>query len=381
MRSTLQLPLRGLPLLAAALAVMLAGCGESDSSAAGSAQAPEVGTYTVESKPLVLTTMLPGRTAAYRVAEVRPQVDGIILKRLFNEGSDVEEGEQLYQIDPAPYQAALVRADANLASAENRASRYKRLIETRAVSQQQYDDALAAWKQAEAEAQVARINMRYTKVLAPIGGRVERSTVTEGALVTNGQAQELTRVTQLDPIYVDIIQPVTELLRLRHAVAEGRLETNDGDQARVLLTLEDGSHYPLPGTLKFSEVTVDPATGSVTLRAEFPNPEAELLPGMFVRAELQEGVRQDATLVPQQAVSRNAQGAASVWVVKGDGTVEQRTVQAPRTLGNAWLIDEGLKGGDKVVVEGTQRLQSGMKVSPYNAEAVVVVKEYAQAGG
>lgn len=368
-------PLRVMRVLPLAAVMLLAACGEQE-QAVSTPPAPEVGVYTVQAQPLTLTTDLPGRTSAYRVAEVRPQVSGILQQRLFTEGSEVKKGQQLYQIDPRTYEARLARAEANLTTAENLAHRYQRLLKTNAVSQQQYDDAMAAWKQAEAEVQVARIDVQYTKVLAPISGRIGRSAVTEGALVTNSQTQELATVTQLDPIYVDVNQPITKLLGLRRALESGRLQNSGDNQAEVSLTLDDGSAYPLPGTLKFSEVSVDPTTGSVTLRAEFPNPERKLLPGMFVHALLKEGTQQDALLVPQQAVSRDTRGVPSVWVVKADHSVERREVETLRSVGNAWLIGKGLQSGEQVVTEGIQRVRSGITVKPVPASNVALVAEF-----
>lgn len=368
-------PLRVMRVFPLAALVLLAGCSEQK-QAASAPPAPEVGVYTVQAQPLTLTTDLPGRTSAYRVAEVRPQVSGILQQRLFTEGSEVKKGQQLYQIDPRTYEARLARAEANLTTAENLASRYERLLNTNAVSRQQYDDAQAAWKQAQAEVQVARIDVQYTKVLAPISGRIGRSAVTEGALVTNGQAQALATVTQLDPIYVDVNQPITKLLGLQRALDSGRLQSAGDNQAQVSLTLDDGSAYPLSGTLKFSEVSVDPTTGSVTLRAEFPNPDRKLLPGMFVHALLKEGTQQDAILVPQQAVTRDARGASSVWVVKADDSVELREVETLRTVGNAWLIGKGINNGERVITEGVQRVRDGITVKPVAAKNVAVVAEF-----
>ncbi|GLZ27625.1 secretion protein HlyD [Stutzerimonas stutzeri] len=358
-------------------ALLLAGCVESD-KAQTAAPPPEVGVYRVEAQALTLTTKLPGRTASYRVAEVRPQVNGIVQKRLFTEGTEVEQGQQLYQIDARTYEARLARAKANLVTAENLAKRYERLVKTNAVSRQQYDDAMAAWKQAQAEVQVASIDVQYTKVLSPISGRIGRSRVTEGALVTNGQAQEMATVQQLDPIYVDVTQPITKLLELQRALETGRLQRAGEDQAQVSLTLDDGSAYPLTGTLKFSEVSVDPTTGSVTLRAEFPNPDRKLLPGMFVQALLQEGVQQNAILVPQQAVSRDVRGVPSVWVVKQDNSVERREVETLRTVGNAWLIGKGVADGERVITEGTQHARSGVTVKPVEASNVQLVAEFGE---
>ncbi|MGE8046915.1 efflux RND transporter periplasmic adaptor subunit [Pseudomonas monteilii] len=360
-----------LPLL---LATLLAGCGKQE--AAQPAAAPQVGVYQVKAQSLVLTTDLPGRTTAYRVAEVRPQVSGIIQKRAFTEGSEVKQGQPLYQIDPRTYNAQLARAEANLRSAGNLAQRYQRLLQTNAVSQQQYDDAQATWLQAQADAQMARINVQYTQVLSPISGRIGRSSVTEGALVTNGQEQELATVTQLDPIYVDVTQPITKLLGLQRALESGHLQ-NGARQAEVSLALDDGSPYPLKGTLKFSEVRVDPTTGSVTLRAEFPNPQRTLLPGMFVRARLNEGVSEAALLVPQQAVVRDTRGQPQVWLVGADNQVQQHEVEVLRTVGNAWLIGKGLNPGDRVVTEGLQRLSKGIQVEPVEASNVNLVTDFA----
>jgi len=367
--------LHSLPLLAI---LLLTACREAEQAATPPPPA-EVGVYTVQSRPLTLTTDLPGRTSAFRVAEVRPQVDGILQERLFTEGSEVEKGQQLYRIDPRTYEAELARARASLATAENLAKRYERLLQSKAISRQQYDDAVAAWKQAQAEVQVRRIDVQYTKVLAPISGRIGRSLVTEGALVTNGQTQALTTVHQLDPIYVDLTQPIVRLLELRNALESGRLQSAGKDQAEVNLTLEDGSVYPLTGTLKFSEVNVDQSTGSVTLRAIFPNPDRKLLPGMFVHAQLKEGVQQNAILVPQQAVIRDVRGVATAWVVKPDNSIELRELETARTVGNAWLVSRGLADGERVVVEGTQRVRGGLVIKPVEAGNINLVADFAPA--
>ncbi|TFF42567.1 efflux RND transporter periplasmic adaptor subunit [Pseudomonas sp. RIT623] len=366
--------LRAIPaLLPLSFAAALVGCGKQD--AAQTVAPPQVGVYQVKAQALVLTSDLPGRTSAYRVAEVRPQVSGILQRRAFVEGSEVKQGQALYQIDPRTYNAQLARAEANLRTAANLAQRYQRLLQSNAVSQQQYDDAQANWLQAQADAQMARINVQYTQVLSPISGRIGRSSVTEGALVTNGQAQELATVTQLDPIYVDVTQPITKLLGLQRALASGHLQ-NGESQAEVSLALDDGSPYPLKGTLKFSEVRVDPTTGSVTLRAEFPNPQRTLLPGMFVRARLNEGMNEAALLVPQQAVVRDTRGQPLVWVVGADNQVQQREVQTLRTVGNAWLIGQGLEAGERVVTEGLQRLSKGIEVEPVEASNVKLVTDF-----
>lgn len=359
-------------------AAVLSACSESASGPPP--MTPQVGVYTTEVKPLTLTTQLPGRSAAYRVAEVRPQVNGIVKKRLFQEGTLVEQGQQLYQIDDAIYQAEYDRAKANLVTTERLAKRYQRLQETSAISRQQYDDAMSNWKQAQAQAELARINLVYTKVLSPISGRVGRSAVSEGALVTGGQPTEMVTVQQTDPIYVDIQQPVTEVLRLRNEMKHGRLEQAGEDQARVTLKLEDGSIYPHAGTLRFSEITVDQGTSSVTLRAEFPNPDGALLPGMFVQAQLNEGVRNNAILVPQQGVLRDQKGNAFTWVIDAENKAQQRAVQAARTVGNQWLITDGLVAGEQVVTEGVQRLRSGVEVQAMPAANVAVVNDFDASG-
>ncbi|THF63673.1 efflux RND transporter periplasmic adaptor subunit [Pseudothauera nasutitermitis] len=362
-----------------ALAAALAACGQPQQSAPPPGPV-QVGVYTVAAQEVSLTTELPGRTAAYRIAEVRPQVSGILQKRLFAEGSTVKEGQQLYQIDPATYAARLQRAEANLHATESLARRYEGLRATNAISQQQYDDALAAWRQAQADVDVARIDMVYTKVLAPISGRIGRSLVTEGALVTSGQAGALATVQQIDPIHVDLTQSTGEILRMQRALADGVLERAGEDAAKVRLKLEDGSLYALPGTLKFSEISVDPGTGSVVLRAVFPNPDGKLLPGMFVHATLQTGVRQEAILVPQQAVTRDTRGQAMVWVVGDDGVANPREIETARTVGNTWLVDKGLQAGERVVTEGMQRLRPGLQVQAEPAGNVSIVTQFAASG-
>lgn len=354
------------------LVLLLVGCGKPPAEQTQTQAPMQLSVVTMTAQPLTLSTDLPGRTQAYRVAEVRPQVTGILLKRLFEEGSEVEAGQPLYQIDSRSYEAQLARAEANLRTAENLARRYQRLAQTQAVSQQQKDDAMAAWKQAEAEVQVARIDLQYTEVLSPISGRIGRSTVTEGALVTAGQPQELATITQLDPIYLDMTQPVNRMIELQRMLDSGRLQSLGADRALVKLKLDDGSVYPLAGQLKFSEVTVDPSTGSVTLRAEFPNPERKLLPGMFVHAQLQEGIHENAILVPQKALLRDSRGVAQVWTVTDDNTLELRDVQALRTVGNSWLIGTGLTDGDRVVVSALHRLRRGLAVEPLEVEAPLI---------
>jgi membrane fusion protein (multidrug efflux system) len=350
-------------------ALILAACKPTEQVADQTA-AVKVGYYTVIEAPLALTTDLPGRTSAYRVAEVRPQVAGILERRLFTEGSEVKQGQALYQIDPRTYIAQQARAEANLRSARNLAERYERLLKSRAVSQQQYDDAVATWKQAAADKQVADINVQYTKVLSPISGRIGRSAMTEGALVTNGQIGAMATVNQLDPIYVDVTQSITRILELKRALKSGDLKNTGSDQAEVSLTLDDGSAYPLSGTLKFSEVSVDQGTGSVTLRAVFPNPDRALLPGMFVHAQVKEGVRERALLVPQRAIRRDSRGVATAWVVTDDNHVEQRDLETVRTVGNAWLVNSGVRPGERVITEGLQHVQADSLVDAQPATRV-----------
>ncbi|SFP64137.1 membrane fusion protein, multidrug efflux system [Geopseudomonas sagittaria] len=358
--------------------LLLAGCGKEDAAGPQARPAPQVGVVTLEAQPFTLTTELPGRTAAYRVAEVRPQVDGIVQKRLFKEGSEVKAGQQLYQIDPAIYQATLKSAEASVLSSRSLAERYKVLVADQAVSRQQYDEARAAQLQAEAALDKARIDLRYTKVLAPIGGRIGRSAVTEGALVSNGQSQALAEIQQLDPIYVDVTQSASELLRLRRELASGQLEQIDG-AAKVNLTLADGSTYAHAGRLEFSEVSVDQGTGSVVLRAVFPNPEQVLLPGMFVQAQLQTGGKRAAILAPQQGVARNAKGEATAMVVNADNKVEPRVLKAERTAGSFWLVSEGLAPGDRLITEGLQFIKPGDVVNPQPASNVSALSSAAAA--
>lgn len=340
--------------------LLLAGCQED--AAPPAAQTPQVGIVTLQPQPFTLTAELPGRTSAYRIAEVRPQVDGILQKRLFKEGSEVKAGQQLYQIDPAVYQASYKSAQANLASTQSLAERYADLVSDQAVSKQAYDEAKAAQLSAEAALERARIDLRYTKVLAPISGRVGRSAVTEGALVNNGQAAALATIQQLDPIYVDVTQPTKDLLRLRREMASGQLEKAGANAAKVRLKLEDGSEYAHEGTLEFSEVSVDEGTGSVTLRAVFPNPEHDLLPGMFVHAQLSSGVRQQAILAPQQGITRDLKGQATALVVNAENKVELRQLEADRTAGDRWLVTKGLNPGDRLITEGLQFVRPGAEV-------------------
>jgi membrane fusion protein (multidrug efflux system) len=342
--------------------VLLTGCGHKAPPPAP--PPPKVSVVTVQAQAVPITTELPGRVTGYRTADVRPQVNGIILKRLFVEGVDVKAGQQLYQIDPAPYQATYDSAVAADASARALSERYKPLVEANAVSKQDYDNAVASHLQAQAAVETARINLIYTRVLSPITGRIGRSLITEGALVTANQASVLATVQQLDPVYVDVTQPTTTLLRLQREAAAGLLKQNEAGKAQVRVRLEDGSDYAHPGTMEFSEVTVDEGTGSVTLRALMPNPERLLLPGMFVREEIQEGVRQGAVLAPQQGISHDQKGEPNALVVGADNTVELRTLKTDRAVGDQWLVTSGLKPGDRVIVEGIQLAKPGAKVVP-----------------
>lgn len=363
---------------------MMTGCGKKTDAKPQQAGPPEVGIVTVQPQRVALTTELSGRTSPSLIAEVRPQVSGIIQKRVFAEGSDVKAGQVLYQIDPATYQAAYAsakaaeaRAEANLGSVRLKEERYRDLVKIKAVSQQDYDDAHASLKQAEADVastraavETARINLAYTKVTAPISGRIGRSAVTNGALVTANQSAPLATIQQLDIMYVDVTQSSAELLKLKQNLASGLMKHNGAAQAKVKLLLEDGSPYPLPGSLKFSEVTVDQSTGSIILRAVFPNPKQTLLPGMFVRAVLEEGVSEQAILVPQRGVSRNPSGNAIVMTVGAGEKVEPRPIKVVRTVGDNWLVSEGLKSGDRVILEGIQRARPGtpVKVVPFGSK-------------
>lgn len=346
---------------AVALATLLSGCNKEEATAPA-AQAPQVGVVTLQPQAFTLTSELPGRTSAYRAAEVRPQVNGIILKRLFQEGSEVKAGQQLYQIDPAVYEANLANAQANLQATRSLADRYKQLIDEQAVSRQEYDDANAKRLQADASLKSAQIDLRYTKVLAPISGRIGRSSVTEGALVSSGQANAMATIQQLDPIYVDVTQSSAELLKLRRDLEGGQLQKAGENAAKVQLILEDGSTFAQEGRLEFSEVSVDETTGSVTLRAVFPNPDHTLLPGMFVHARLQAGVNANAILAPQQGVTRDLKGMPTAMVVNQENKVELRQLKASRTLGSDWLIEEGLNPGDRLITEGLQYVRPGVEV-------------------
>ena len=347
--------------LAAGAVMLLTACGQQRSSPVAKA-APRVSVVTLQAQSVPLSSELPGRVAAYRTAEVRPQVSGIVLRRLFVEGSEVRGGQQLYQIDPAPYQASYDSAVAAEVSARALSERYKPLVAANAVSKQDYDNAEASYLQARAAVETARINLTYTRVLSPIAGRIGRSMITEGALVTANQATALATVQQLDRVYVDVTQPSATLLRLQRESTAGLLRRDEAGQTRVQLRLEDGTDYAHTGTLQFSEVTVDPGTGSVTLRALVPNPERVLLPGMFVREQIQEGVRDGTVLVPQQAVGHDQRGTPNALVVGPDDVVQLRTLEADRAVGDRWAVTSGLAVGDRVVVEGIQFARPGSRV-------------------
>ncbi|HMV38794.1 MAG TPA: efflux RND transporter periplasmic adaptor subunit [Plasticicumulans sp.] len=370
----------GLVLPLSLVAVTLSGCDEPQAAVKPAAPAPvEVGVVEIRPEPLTLTTELPGRTRAHLVAEVRPQVGGIIEQRLFREGAEVGAGELLYRIDPASFQAAydsakaaLAKAQADIRSVQLKAERYKDLVRIKAVSDQDYDDARAALAQAQAEVEAqkaaletARINLDYTQVRAPIAGRIGRSSVTPGALVTADQTTALATIQQLDPVYVDVQRSSTEWLELQQALKSGRLSHPGADgSVAVRLKLEDGSDYPQTGRLLFSEVTVDAGTGAITLRAEFPNPDQRLLPGMYVRAVLEEGIAQQALLVPQRAVSRDARGKASALVVNADGKAERRDLVTERAVGDRWLVTTGIAAGERVIVDNLQKVKAGALVKP-----------------
>ena len=350
---------------------LLSGCSDPTVQAAATPPTPEVGVYQIQASTVAYTSELPGRTTDFRQAEIRPQVSGILQKRLFTEGQQVKAGEVLYQIDPATYEAALATTDANVSraqvtvtNAKLRLSRLQGLLSTQVVSQQDVDDANATVMQAEADVkaalaqrQTAQINLNYTKIKAPISGQIGRSMVTEGALLTANQSEVLATIRQLDPIYVDLTQSGSELLQLRRQFPEAQHQP-----VAVSLQLDDGSVYTQPGELQFSEASVDPSTGMITLRAVFPNPQGELLPGMFVRATLAQAEQANALLVPQAAVIRTPKGGANVMVVKADGTVESRPVTLGRIHQQYWVAESGISAGEQVIVAGLQKVQPGMQV-------------------
>lgn len=362
--------------------VLLAGCGPKPAAGLGGPEGPlEVGVITVATAPVKLTQELPGRVSARRVAEVRARVTGIVEKRLFDEGSEVKEGQMLYEIDPAPYQAALesakgtlARAEANAATARLKEERYKQLLAARTIAKQDYDDALANQKSFDADilagqaaVQMAEINLSYTKVNSPIGGRIGISQVTEGAYVQQTAATLLATVQELDTVYVNVTQSSGELLRLKRELASGQLKADASGHAKVRLVLEDGTPYPEEGTFELADVTVNESTSSVIIRATFPNPRRDLLPGMFVRARLDEGTSPDAILVPQSAVTRNSKGEPTALVVGANRMAELRVLQTPRTVGDQWLVTSGLKPGDRVIVTNLQRVRPGVTVKPSQA--------------
>lgn len=411
-------PRTRIPLLVAVLAIpLLTGCNKEQAQAPAPPP-PEVVTTVVQPERVVLTTELPGRTSGYLVAEIRPQVNGLILKRLFDEGADIKAGQELYQIDPAPFQAELDRAMANVDAAQKAAERAKaavgasqanvvrqratltlaktnrqrmdELLKSNAVSATDRDRAVtdeevavaslqaaeaqvesdraavaaadAAIRQAEALVQTAKIAIGYTKITAPIAGRIGRSNVTEGATVTAYQPTPMATIQQIDPVYVDVPQSTSELNRLKRSMAAGKLQRGSQDEERVAIVLDDGSKYPHAGVLKFRDVTVDPTTASVTLRIVVPNPDGMLLPGMFVRARIEEGVNDKAILIPQQAVSRDPRGNPQALVVNGENKIEQRQLTTERAVGNKWLVTAGLNPGEQVVVEGVQKVRPGVAV-------------------
>ncbi|HEU0033886.1 MAG TPA: efflux RND transporter periplasmic adaptor subunit [Kofleriaceae bacterium] len=363
---------------------LVAACGKDEAPAASAtapAQPVQVGVVTIQAKPITLTKELPGRTSAFRVAEVRARVNGIVQKRLFTEGSDVKEGQVLFAIDPAPYQAALesaqaqlVRAEATVESAKSLSERYGKLIETNAISRQEYDDAVAKLKTANADVaaaraavKTARINLDYTTVKSPLAGRIGRAEVTEGAYVQASSATLLATVQQLDKLYVDLTWSTSEVMRLRRMIESGELKTVAGE-AKVTIVFEDGREYAQPGTLQFADVSVDQSTGSIALRAVVPNPKQELLPGMFVRARIDEGQNPNALLVPQRAVMRDQNGRPQALVVDKAGKAERRTLVTDRAIGDAWLVTDGVAAGDRVIVEGLQKVRPGAPVTAVPAQ-------------
>ncbi len=349
------------------VAVALAGCGGSEQGGEAAAAA-EVGVYTVKSEPVPLYTELSGRTAAYMVAEVRPQVGGIVVDQVFEEGSMVKEGDTLYQIDSAVYKANYDKAVANMENLERLAKRKESLKNQNSISAQDYEDAMYAFEEAKADAELARLNLAYCEITAPLSGKIGRSNITKGALVTNGQAQAMATINQLDPISVDLTPAVSQLLQAGQNIRSGAIQSTFSEDTEVWLILEDGSAYPLPGQIKFLDNQVDESTGTVTLRAEFPNPKNYLLPGMYVRARVQTAVVPDGMVIPQQALSRDMKGNPQVWVVTPENRAEARLIQADRTLGNTWLVSGGLAAGERVVTEGVQRLTNGASVAPREAE-------------
>ena len=369
--------------MATLLGLILSGCGQQPVAASAKGPTP-VGVVSVKPQSISITTELPGRTSPYKIAEVRPQISGIVQQRQFKEGTDVKAGEKLYQIDPALYktafdsaQASLVKAQANWVTVKLKADRYRELVKINAVSKQEFDDADAALKQAEADVaaskaavDTARINLDYTRIVSPISGRIGISTVTPGALLTANQTVALTTVQQLDPIYVDIIQSSAELMRIKHALEKGLLKRAGADAVKVKLLLDDNVYYAVEGRLEFSDVTVDQGTGTVTLRAVFPNPKQDLLPGMFVRAILEEGVNEQGILVPQQGVTHDPRGNATALVLGPDGKVELRVLELGEASGDKWVVKSGLKAGDQLIVDGLQKVKPGAAAQAVLMDAV-----------
>lgn len=364
-------------------AVIFSGCSGGDAAvASGPPPTMTVKVETVKTESVSLPKELPGRVSAFKVAEVRARINGIVLKRLFDEGSFVKEGEPLFEIDPAPYQAAvdsalanLARAEASLASASAQAKRFRSLVETSAISQQTYDDAVASELVAKAEiaaakaaVKVAEINLGYTTVTSPISGQIGRAVVTEGAYVQQASATLLATVQQLDPLYVDLNQSVDEVLSLKASLASGRLQQSDESTAKLSVILNSGQVYGYEGALQFSDISVNPGTGTVLLRGTVPNPDNDLLPGMFVRARISEGIDPNAILVSQSLVSRNSKGQAVVMVVGPDDIVQGRVVKTSRSVGNRWLVSEGLEPGDRIIVDNLLKVRPGIPVKPVLAD-------------
>ena len=351
-----------LKLLSASVVFLLAACDQGGAKPAATAT-PQVGVITLKSEPVTLVTQLPGRTTAVRTAQVRPQVSGVIQKILFTEGGEVKEGQPLYQIDPATYKATYDKAMATWQNDAMVAKRYQPLAAAHAISQQTYDDALAAEREAQADVETAKVNLDYTLVKAPISGHISRSIYTAGALVTSGQRDCLATITQLNPMYVDVSESATDLLRMRRALAEGKIAKVDDNTAAVRLTLEDNSQYDQQGKLAFSEVNVDTTTGTVVLRAVFPNPQNELLPGMYVHASFPQGVQQQGILLPPESLMHDSKGQPYVYVVKSDNTIDQRSIQTGEMVKGEWLVTGGLQEGENVVVNNLQGVRSGVKVT------------------
>ena len=359
------------------LSLSLTACGDGQNAGKGR-PAPTVGVYTIKSEAIPLASMLPGRTRAYRVSEIRPQVNGIVLTRSFIEGSMVAEGEELYQINPDIYKANYDKAKARMDNLDRSVKRKESLKKQASISDQDYEDTLYSLAQAKADVELARLNLEYSKVAAPFSGHIGKSNITEGALVTSGQAQAMAVINQVDPILVDLTPSINHLLAV-----DKNFQTEEDKPAflqdsEVWLTLEDGSRYPLAGKMKFIDNEVDTGTGTVTMRAEFPNPKGTLLPGMYVRALVQEGVIPQGIVVPQQALVRDMKGNPQVWVVTEDNSVQLKPIATNRTLGNTWLVTGGLKAGDRVVTEGLQRLANDMPVTPEEAKNVTIKLDYEQ---